>query len=523
MLTRLKVNGFKNLINVDVRFGAFTCIAGVNGVGKSNLFDAIRFLSALADRPLLEAVSAIRDSGKRASDIRSLFHHIGPFAAKTMSFEAEMIVPPSAVDDLGQRAEASITMLRYKLVLEYRVAPDVLIGGRLEIQHEELNHINLSDASRSLLFPHNPEWRKSVVKGKRNSAFISTESSSNNQTLIKLHKDGTSGRARTFIAADLPRTVLSATTAAESPTALVARREMQSWQLLQLEPTQLRKEDEFSDLTPTRLSSTGAHLPATLYALARQHTLQTDDGNPNQHPSPEQIYGQVARRLAELLDDVDTLNIERDERRELLTLYLTGRDQTTHSARALSDGTLRFLALAVIEINPATGGVICLEEPENGIHPARMPAMLRLLEAIATDVQLPVSADNPLRQVIINTHEPAVVQLIPDDSLLFASLEEQQTTADSYVPLKPDTLPQMPEYLRFQSVTFRYLPKTWRTKSTDAPRLIPKGDLLAYLNPIAPELNRKHDTQTILPRHRVIDRPDLQPLLPFFNHDNDTA
>ena len=43
MLTRLKVSGFKNLVDVDIRFGPFTCIAGANGVGKSNLFDAINF------------------------------------------------------------------------------------------------------------------------------------------------------------------------------------------------------------------------------------------------------------------------------------------------------------------------------------------------------------------------------------------------------------------------------------------------------------------------------------------------
>ena len=43
MLTRFKVNGFKNLVAVDLRFGPFTCIAGANGVGKSNLFDAIRY------------------------------------------------------------------------------------------------------------------------------------------------------------------------------------------------------------------------------------------------------------------------------------------------------------------------------------------------------------------------------------------------------------------------------------------------------------------------------------------------
>lgn len=53
MLNRLKVSGFKNLMDVDIRFGPFTCIAGPIAVGKSNLFDAIRFLSALADRPSL--------------------------------------------------------------------------------------------------------------------------------------------------------------------------------------------------------------------------------------------------------------------------------------------------------------------------------------------------------------------------------------------------------------------------------------------------------------------------------------
>ena len=61
MLTRLKVDGFKNLVGADIRFGPFTCIAGANGVGKSNLFDAIRFLSLTANYSLLEAALRVRD------------------------------------------------------------------------------------------------------------------------------------------------------------------------------------------------------------------------------------------------------------------------------------------------------------------------------------------------------------------------------------------------------------------------------------------------------------------------------
>ena len=60
MLTRLKIQGFKNLVDVEVRFGPLNVIDGPNGVGKSNLFDAVRFLSLLADHPFVTAASRVR-------------------------------------------------------------------------------------------------------------------------------------------------------------------------------------------------------------------------------------------------------------------------------------------------------------------------------------------------------------------------------------------------------------------------------------------------------------------------------
>ncbi len=113
MLTRLKVSGFKNLIELDVSFGPFTCIAGATGVGKSNLLDAIVFLSALADRPLIDAALAVRDQGAKTGDIRGLFHHVGDSFSTEMRFEAEMIIPESGTDDLGQPAQASSTFVQY--------------------------------------------------------------------------------------------------------------------------------------------------------------------------------------------------------------------------------------------------------------------------------------------------------------------------------------------------------------------------------------------------------------------------
>jgi len=406
MLTRLKVTGFKNLVDVDVRFGPFTCVAGANGVGKSNLFDAINFLSALADRPLIDAARSVRDEGGRTTDVRSLFHRVGDKYADQMSFEVEMIVPKEGVDDLGQKAEASISFLRYNLTLAYRTDDSPQALGSLEILKEELVHINLGDAKEHLLFPHTSTWRKSVLLGRRSSPFISTEEEEGKR-LIKLHQDGIKGRPLSRLASNLPRTVLSAANAAESPTALLARREMQSWRILQLEPSSLRKPDSFT--APNRLGIDGSHLAATLYSLAHSTPNHGSNGE-----FSAQVYSQVANRLAELIDGVYDVSIDRDERRELLTLLLTDRTGTSHPARALSDGTLRFLALTVLELDSEARWLLCLEEPENGIHPERIPAMLNLLQDIATDVAEPIGPDNPLRQVIGNTHSPAVVSQAPE-------------------------------------------------------------------------------------------------------------
>ena len=290
MLTRLKIHGFKNLVDVDVSFGPFTCVAGGNGVGKSNLFDALEFLAALADKPLLEAAQSVRSEGGVAGDINGIFHHVGSTYADEMSFEVEMLVPPRGVDDLGQIAMAAITFLKYSLVLGRRHQEEGRgSSSNLEIRKEELVHIKMDEANRHLPFPHSTKWRKSVASGRRTSAFISTETTSQTRH-IKLHQDGGKvGRTRLFLAQSLPRTVLSSANASESPTALLARREMQSWRLLQLEPSALRSPDRYN--APSRIATSGAHLPATLNRLAKARKGDFPE-------ETESVYARVANRLA---------------------------------------------------------------------------------------------------------------------------------------------------------------------------------------------------------------------------------
>ncbi len=169
----------------------------------------------------------------------------------------------------------------------------------------------------------------------------------------------------------------------------------------------------------------------------------------------------------------------------------TGRDGVAHAARSLSDGTLRVLALAVLAIDPRAAGLLCLEEPENGIHPARIPALLRLLQAIPTDVDEPVGGANPMRQVIVNTHSPAVVSGVPDASLLVAEPQEASLAGQSA-----------------RTVAFRALSGTWRAPRQQGIAAVTRADLLGPLHleqrPPAGERHRR------APRHE-----DPQPLLPY--------
>jgi predicted ATPase len=101
-------------------------------------------------------------------------------------------------------------------------------------------------------------------------------------------------------------------------------------------------------------------------------------------------------------------------------MVLTDTRGTEHHGRALSDGTLRTLALAALEVDPNAGGLVCLEEPASGIHPQGVPALLSQLRALATDTRQPSDTSNPLRQVILASYSPALLAGIPDDQLLLA-------------------------------------------------------------------------------------------------------
>lgn len=457
MISRIKIDGFKSLVNTELYFGPFTCIAGANAIGKSNFFDALTFLSNLADKTIVEAAKSVRSENQKHSNLRDIFFRSGAQYKATMSFEVDMLIQNRGIDDLGQTAEATITSLRYTLRL--RLNEDNATYEPITIDQETLEPITLSRSKENIYFNYKNDWLNSVLQGRRSTKipFISTDGDK-----IKLHQDGNKGRTTDFIAQRMPRTLLSTVTA-ESPTAFLVRQEMRNWMMLQFEPSALRQPNSIFEVKNAGIQANGLNLPATLFRL---HT-EKQDGD---------VYQRLTNRLKALVDNVHEISIDKDEKRDLLTLQVRFTDGLTLPAQSLSDGTLRFLGLAILEEDSTGSSLICLEEPENGINPKKITDMVSLLESMATDTHYEVNTNNPLRQVIINTHSPIVVSNAPDESLYLAKAKEIYDEA----------------FMRKISYTgFAALSNTWKTKEAGI-ETITLGDVYAYLDKTETEPETTH-------------------------------
>jgi AAA15 family ATPase/GTPase len=119
----------------------------------------------------------------------------------------------------------------------------------------------------------------------------------------------------------------------------------------------------------------------------------------------------ISRKLNNLLPSLIEVNVYNDTANKQFIIKIKSEDGREFSSRVLSEGTLRLLALCVFQYDDQHAGLLCFEEPENGVHPARMKEMAALLSDLSVDF---TDIESPLRQVIINTHSPILVSELFD-------------------------------------------------------------------------------------------------------------
>jgi predicted ATPase len=90
-------------------------------------------------------------------------------------------------------------------------------------------------------------------------------------------------------------------------------------------------------------------------------------------------------------------------------------------ATRLSDGTLHYLCLLAILCDPEPPPLICIEEPELGLHPDILPNLANLMREASTRTQL-----------IVTTHSDILVDAMSEtpESVVVCSKENGQTTME---------------------------------------------------------------------------------------------
>ena len=499
MLTRFEVSGFKNLRDVVVDFGPFTCIAGPNGAGKSNLFDAIQLLSALSRTSFSRAFGEIRAGGGQRGTVRSMLSPRVLAGEENLRLAAELIVPGTTeivhrspfmtTGAVRRNVRLHNTFLRYEI--ELSVDDSDGVAPRLGVVRESLAPLRME----SLPEPMRAVCTDYVVSESWSGIFAtcSDENPRRDGTvfvdIIDQIDDEEMGLVDIVNSVEIDGTkaaVLSMTDLVVAPEVRAVRREMASWRFLSLEPSAMRAADDVDEVGP--ISATGAHVPAFLHRREQRTGSAVCD---------------EVRRAAAALVDIRSLRVVPNG--DFLELRAQLGEGPELPARSLSDGTLRFLTLAALGVSDDIG-LIALEEPENGIHPAKIEAMLELLRSLSqpeepekpeeknysdpwsrlesTDSTEPIDPIGPksgrLRQVLVNTHSPYLVEEVlrraPDD-VLCAVLWTRQG----------------PDGRRSSSASFHPLAGTWRVqrwKERGGPRAmapVSRSRLVDYLRDPAAE------------------------------------
>ena len=421
MITYLKINGFKSFHNFEMEFTPLTIVAGTNAAGKSNLFDALNLLSRLAE---VDKIHTAFREGQRG-DLFELFTQYDEHAyADEMEFCVEVLVNREVTDAWGATARLKYTRLRYELKIHRFVNSSGI--DDLEVVYEHLATLKHQEDKWIKLLPKEQIefWRPKVITGKRGQPYIYTQEQNELPTVF-VPQDGGGGNKRSFPLRNATRTVLSSMDSVDFRHILAVKQEMISWRFLQLNPEDLRQPTS-KRTGEDVIGVSGKNLAAALFRIQQEDKYSLVE---------------ISRELNSFIPNYTQVFVEDDTENKQYIIYLKNVDGKKYSSRVLSEGTLRLLTLCILQHDMKYSGLLCFEEPENGIHPFRIKSMAKLLKDLTTNFE---DHDLPLRQVIVNTHSTVFVgeiQKWEDDlnvSIHFAEMKSRVLSLPSGNKVKLD-------------------------------------------------------------------------------------
>lgn len=395
MLTRIEIDGFKTFRDFALDLQPFTAIVGPNASGKSNLFDALKFLSLLAQFDIRTAMQGLR------GDPEELFRKTPQGVAETMTFAVEMLLDPGGIDAFGSSYATPSRRVRYELKLAL-VRHDAVASRGIFVRHEHCAAISRKEDAY-----FRTGWKSPFGYGARAAPFLKI---SDNGDAIEIRQNGPGrhGNPLRLSLKEASRTALSTITTSEFPHLYGVKDALTNIRFLEINPLAARAaNDRFAG---GALQADASNLAAALADLkAKTGSAKRPDG----------VLADIAADLAALIPSVKRLTVNDDPSDRRFSFSLDFQGDLAFSSRVISDGTLRLLAVLTMLNDPDRRGTLCFEEPENGVHERRVPKLIEFLRDATT---LPDDQKQRLFQILINTHSVSVMEELKDREIIAADV-----------------------------------------------------------------------------------------------------
>ncbi|MBM4025871.1 MAG: DUF2813 domain-containing protein [Planctomycetes bacterium] len=399
MIEQITIKNFKSFKDVTLKLGPLNIFIGANASGKSNFFDALRVLQGIGYGFTIHEIL----DGKPKSATSEVWEGIRG-GSTNAAFTREHALLPTVFEVCGKYGTRAYERFEFEVFFSSE-------KGRL--QHERLAVANrdIYDSAcafaENLVCLDNPVFTVSYLKGgrgrppqlafDRHRSVLAQMASGGNGKWTKEHAEGAQQVARAL--ADVQR--------------------------IDPSPAFLRAYSQAHEVK--RMGEHGENFAALVRTICRDSETKRAFLSWLRELRPHDV------------DDIDTRSGALGE--PLVAMKERGREWL---APVLSDGTLRFAAIAAAFFQPDIPGVIMIEEIENGIHASRLRLLVELLRSRAAAGKT---------QVMVTTHSPVVLAwLKPEEyATTFYCKRDEETGESRIVPLTE--IPRFTEIVSKQPIS----------------------------------------------------------------------
>jgi predicted ATPase len=386
MITRIEAFRYRCFDDLGVNLGDPCVIVGANGAGKTTLLDIPSLIGDMVGATSI-ATAFLRENHRRVSRASSLTELIHQGQGETFMFAIEARLPEQVVTQLLESSTETVKANEklWPKFIRYELRLQVFNQRELQVQNEYIY---------SFSEQHRPEHPSSSA-----SAYVHGESNFQRSWIFALRRDrGDKTEIQPEVKEPFKKhrpPVKSASVPADRLAfGLIGFEGTKSfpaanWLLELLTRGAVFFDPDWSQLAaasaPGRskeVTADGQNLPWLAMELKQ---LDSDR------------FEQWREHVSTALRQVTAIEVIEREEDHHAYFKLTYNGKYTVTSSGLSDGTLRILAITLLSYFPRPPALLVIEEPENGIHPRAIEAVLGALSAIRNC------------QVFISSHSPVVV------------------------------------------------------------------------------------------------------------------